>query len=101
METGALPIRATGLYRATIGLELFGFLVWSMFATKPAILAELKFARSSSLVFSCCVVSLFALSTAKRNDISHKFASFCLKSVESDGCQAHIRPSEILILFNN
>ena len=70
LETGALPVRATGLYRVK-QFELFGFLVRSVLATEFAKLAEFKLTRGCSFVFCCCVVSLFALCATKCDDISH------------------------------
>jgi len=49
-----------------------------MLAAETAILAELQLARSSFLVLGGGVIPLFALCAAKRNDISHVSASFCM-----------------------
>ena len=95
LETGALPIRATGLYRATI-CGLLGFLVRSVLTAETAVLAEFKFARSRFFVFCGCVVSLFALGATKGDDISHNCASFCSKSADFIDL-----PSSIRNLFNN
>jgi hypothetical protein len=61
-----------------------------MLATEAAKLVEFKFSRSCFFVFCCCLVSLFALGAAKRNDISHKCASFCMKSAGIDGANTRI-----------
>ena len=58
-------------------IRLFRFLVRSVLATETAIFTELKLARGRFLVFCCCVISLFALCATKRDDVSHKSASFC------------------------
>ena len=42
-----------------------------MCTAKRTKLLKLKLLRSFSLVFSTCVVSLLAIRTTKRNDISH------------------------------
>jgi hypothetical protein len=45
--------------------------VRGMLATETTVLAELKLLRLGSFVFGRRVISLFALSASKRNDISH------------------------------
>jgi hypothetical protein len=50
---------------------LLGLFVGSMLAAKPTVLAEFKFFRLGFLVFGGGVISLLALGTGKRNDISH------------------------------
>jgi hypothetical protein len=42
-----------------------------VFAAETAVFAELELFRFGSLVLRSCVISLFALGAAKRNDISH------------------------------
>jgi hypothetical protein len=49
-----------------------------MLATEPAIFTEFKLAGGSFFVFGRCVISLFALSATKCDDVSHKSASFCI-----------------------
>ncbi len=96
LETGALPVRATGLYPNNNRFVLLCFFMWSMLATKTAILAEFKFTRSRFFVFSCGVVSLFALCATKGDDVSHKCASFCMNSADSDRCQGCICSSKFV-----
>ena len=73
----------------------------SVLATEAAKLAEFKFTRSRSFVFCCRVVSLLALCATKCDDVSHKYASFCMKSADTDGRHAHIRFYLNSKLFNN
>jgi hypothetical protein len=42
-----------------------------MLAAETAVFAELELFRLGSFVLCGCVISLFALGAAKRNDISH------------------------------
>ena len=51
--------------------HLFGFLVWGMLATEPAIFTKLQFIRSRAFILGCRIVSSFAFSACKGNNDSH------------------------------
>ena len=52
-------------------VKLLSFLVRCVFTAEPAVFTELELFRFGSFVLCSCVVSLFALGAAKRDDISH------------------------------
>jgi len=69
---------------------LFCFFVRSVLTAKTTELVELKFTWSRFFVFSCSVVSLFALGATKGDYVSHECASFCMKSAGSEQCHSYI-----------
>ena len=76
LETGALPIRATGLYLIQPNPKLLGLLVRSMLSTETAVFAKLQLCRFGFLIFSCGIIFLLALSAAKGNNVSHLYILF-------------------------
>ena len=65
LESGALPIRATGLQK------LFRFFMRGMCPAEWAVLFQLQFSWSISFIFCRGVVPVFTSSTRKGYDISH------------------------------
>src|SRR5439155_5935767 len=65
LESGALTVRATGLYALPLLLPYSSprFPVRGMLTTKPTILLKFEPVRSSTLVFRGCVVTALAFIT--------------------------------------
>jgi hypothetical protein len=76
LETGALAVRATGLYQQYNPAGLFCFFMWCVLAAKAAIFTELQLSRSCLFVLGGRVIPLFALCATKCDDVSHVSASF-------------------------
>ena len=76
LESGALPVRATGL-RSYL-LRLF---VRSMYPAKRAIFIQLELARGIFLVFRRRVVTTLARAACKSNYISHIFTILLQKKI--------------------
>ncbi len=92
LETGALPIRATGLQLCSY--PLFCFFVGGMLTTKTTIFAEFQLLRSNLFILCCGVVSLLTLGASKGNDVSHRSsfsdASRALATFTADSARWHI-----------
>src|SRR6266704_2294736 len=78
LETGALPVGATGLHVVKRPSEnctlrcLFRLTVYSMRTAPRAKFLGFQTFRGLLLVFGCRVISFFTLRTLQRNDVAHK-----------------------------
>ena len=70
LETGALPVGATGLLKSP--LFYTAFFVQRMFTTTGAVFFEFELCGRTFLVLVRCVILSLANLTYERNELSHK-----------------------------